>query len=81
MEVNLIAPFLLSRELGKRMYDRKFGKIINAPFIQVSAKNGDIEWINFLDNVLKEYLKKTVSKKDDDNEYDYIEDDDSFQFS
>ena len=29
MEVNLIAPFLLSRELGKRMYDKKGGKIIN----------------------------------------------------
>ena len=33
-----------------------------------------------MDNVLKEYLKKTVSKKVDDNEYDYIEDD-SFEFS
>ena len=65
----------------KKSDGEKFGKIINAPFIQVSAKNGDIEWINFLDNVLKEYLKKTVSKKIDDNEYDYIEDDDSFQFS
>ncbi len=29
MEVNLIAPFLLSRELGKRMYENKYGKIIN----------------------------------------------------
>lgn len=29
MEVNLIAPFILSRELGKRMYDNKYGKIIN----------------------------------------------------
>ena len=29
MEVNLIAPFLLSRELGKRMFENKYGKIIN----------------------------------------------------
>ena len=29
IEVNLIAPFLLSRELGKRMYEKKSGKIIN----------------------------------------------------
>ncbi len=29
MEVNLIGPFLISRELGKRMYDNKYGKIIN----------------------------------------------------
>ena len=29
MEVNLIAPFILSRELGKKMYDKKYGKIIN----------------------------------------------------
>ena len=29
MEVNLIAPFLLSRELGKKMYEKKYGKIIN----------------------------------------------------
>lgn len=29
MEVNLYAPFILSRELGKRMKERKYGKIIN----------------------------------------------------
>lgn len=29
MDVNLYAPFIISRELGKRMYDNKYGKIIN----------------------------------------------------
>lgn len=29
MGVNLYAPFVISRELGKRMYDNKYGKIIN----------------------------------------------------
>ena len=46
MEVNLIGPFLLSRELGKRMYDRKFGKIIN-----ISSNNS----INKYDSSTIEY--------------------------
>ena len=29
MDVNLYAPFIISRELGKRMYENKYGKIIN----------------------------------------------------
>ena len=29
LEVNLVAPFLISRELGRRMYEEKYGKIIN----------------------------------------------------
>ena len=29
LEVNLVAPFLLSKEFGTKMYERKYGKIIN----------------------------------------------------
>lgn len=46
MEVNLIGPFLLSRELGKRMYNNKYGKIIN-----ISSNNA----INKYDPVTIEY--------------------------
>ena len=46
MEVNLIAPFLISRELGRRMYDNKYGKIIN-----ISSNNA----INKYDPVTIEY--------------------------
>lgn len=46
MEVNLIGPFLISRELGKRMYDNKYGKIIN-----ISSNNA----INKYDSVTVEY--------------------------
>ncbi len=46
MEVNLIGPFLLSRELGKKMYDNKYGKIIN-----ISSNNS----INKYDSVTIEY--------------------------
>ena len=35
LDVNLIAPFYLSKELGKKMYDKKYGKIIN-----ISSTNG-----------------------------------------
>lgn len=46
MEVNLIGPFLLSRELGKRMYNNKYGKIIN-----ISSNNA----INKYDSVTVDY--------------------------
>ena len=46
MEVNLIGPFLLSRELGRRMYNNKYGKIIN-----ISSNNS----INKYDSVTVEY--------------------------
>jgi len=35
LDVNLIAPFYLSKELGKKMYEKKYGKIIN-----ISSTNG-----------------------------------------
>lgn len=35
LNVNLIAPFLLSKHFGKKMYDKKSGKIIN-----ISSTNG-----------------------------------------
>ena len=46
LDVNLIGPFLLSRELGRRMYDRKYGKIIN-----ISSNNS----INKYDSSTIEY--------------------------
>ena len=46
LDVNLIGPFLLSRELGRRMFDRKYGKIIN-----ISSNNS----INKYDSSTIEY--------------------------
>ncbi len=46
LEVNLIAPFLISRKLGQKMYERKYGKIIN-----ISSNNS----INKYDPVTLEY--------------------------
>ena len=46
MDVNLYAPFIISRELGKRMHERKFGKIIN-----ISSNNS----INKYDSCTFEY--------------------------
>lgn len=46
LDVNLIGPFLLSRELGRRMYEKKSGKIIN-----ISSNNS----INKYDSSTVEY--------------------------
>jgi len=46
LDVNLIGPFLLSRELGKRMFGKKYGKIIN-----ISSNNA----INKYDSSTIEY--------------------------
>ncbi len=46
LEVNLVAPFLISRNLGLKMYERKYGKIIN-----ISSNNS----INKYDPVTLEY--------------------------
>lgn len=46
LEVNLVAPFLISRNLGLKMYERKYGKIIN-----ISSNNS----INKYDQVTLEY--------------------------
>lgn len=63
LEVNLLGPFLLSRELGKRMYEKKKGKIIN-----ISSNNS----INKYDSSTIEYdtskaglniLTKTFAKE------------------
>ena len=46
LEVNLIAPFLISKELGRKMKERKSGKIIN-----ISSNNA----INKMDPITLEY--------------------------
>lgn len=46
LEVNLVGPFLLTREIGNKMYQNKKGKIIN-----VSSNNG----VNVSDPITLEY--------------------------
>ena len=58
----------------------KFAKIIKAPFIQLSAKDNDIELKKFLDDTFKYFLKK-VHKDKVDIEEDIDNKSDSFEFS
>jgi len=50
LDVNLIAPFILSRHYGKKMYENRFGKIIN-----IASTNG-------IDTIYPESLDYDASK-------------------